>query len=531
MKGKNKMTRWRNLLFAFLFAVGASTFVASSGGASQSNASGGKTFTYDTYTQVMTSWDPSTDYSNEIIAMQEMYETLTRYNNVTKQIIPMLASSWSSTDGGKTWTFNLRHGVTFHSGRSVTAEAAKASIERTIKLNQGAAYIWGPVASIDTPSTYTLVFHLKYAAPLDLISSSDYGAYIYDTHAAGSGSLAKWFVGHDAGSGPYTVETYTPGAEVELTLKSFPKYWGGWKGSHYKQVVFRVTPEASTSAQLIQSGQVNFVEQLTPQLWKSMVSQSGLRTTSTASWQNLISFFNNVSGPMANLDFRKAVASDINYGGILAALQGAGVRTPGIVPAGLVGFDTKLPEYTYNVKQAKKYLAASGYASKKTTLTLTYTQGDANEQLASALIQSELAQIGITVKVSALEWATQWAKAQSSNKSSRQDIFLMYWWPDYADPYSWFINLYKTEASPYFNLSYYSNSTMDSQIGSVEQTLAKNKVAGAKLYDTMQQEIYNDAPTSTLYTANYQRVLTAGIKGYQDNPAYPNVVFVYKLTP
>src|ERR1019366_4302226 len=115
-------------------------FVASSGGASQSNASGGKTFTYDTYTQVMTSWDPSTDYSNEIIAMQEMYETLTRYNNVTKQIIPMLASSWSSTDGGKTWTFNLRHGVTFHSGRSVTAEAAKALIERTINLNQGAAY-------------------------------------------------------------------------------------------------------------------------------------------------------------------------------------------------------------------------------------------------------------------------------------------------------------------------------------------------------------------------------------------------------
>ena len=526
------MTRWRNLLFALLLVAGASVAATSNGGAAQSpRVSAGKPFIYDTYVQVMTSWDPSTDYSDEIIAMQLIYETLTRYNNVTKQVMPMLATSWSSSDAGKTWTFNLRHGVKFHTGRPVTAEAAKASIERTIKLNQGAAYIWGPVASISAPSTYTLVFHLKYAAPMDLISSSDYGAYIYDTQAAGSGNLAKWFVGHDAGSGPYTVQSYTAGAEVELTLKAFPGYWGGWKGSHYKQVIFRVTPEASTAAQLIQSGQVNFVEQLTPQLWKAMKGQPGLQTTSSASWQNLIAFFNTASGPMANLDFRKAVASAIDYNGILSALQGAGVRTPGIIPKGLVGFDPKLPQYTYNVKLAKKYLNESGYAGKKTALTLTYTQGDSNEQLASELIQSELAQIGITVKVMSLQWATQWAKAQSTNKTSRQDIFLMYWWPDYADPYSWFINLYKSEATPYFNLSYFSNTTMDEQIGKVEQTLAVNKAAGAALYDQMQQEIYNDAPTSTLYTANYQRVLSAGIKGYHDNPAYPNVVFVYDLKP
>jgi peptide/nickel transport system substrate-binding protein len=529
MKGENQMTRWRNLSFALLFVVGVSVVGAPNVGAA--SPSGGKTFTYDTYTQVMTGWDPSTGYSNEIIAMQEMYETLTRYNSVTRQVMPMLATSWSSSNGGKTWTFNLRHGVKFHTGQPVNAAAAKASIERTIKLNQGAAYIWGAVSSIATPSPYKLVFHLKYAAPLDLISSSDYGAYIYDTNAAGSGNLAKWFTGHDAGSGPYSVKNYTSGAEVELTLKSFPGYWGGWKGKHYKQVVFRVTPTASTSAQLVQSGQVNYVEQLTPQLFKAMKAQSGLQTTSSASWQNLIAFFNTAAGPMANLNFRKAVASAIDYKGILAALQGAGVRTPGIIPKGLIGYDASSPQYTHDLKAAKKYLAASPYAGKKTTLTLTYTQGDANEQLASQLIQSELSQIGISVKVSGLQWATQWAKAQSTSPSARQDIFLMFWWPDYADPYSWFINLYHSEKKPFFNLSYFKNSTMDKQIDAVEQTLAVNKAAGAKLYDKMQREIYSNAPTSTLYTAAYQRVLTAGIKGFVDNPAYPNVVFVYNLTP
>lgn len=523
------MTRWRNLFYAFLFLVGVSVGVAPNVGASQ--PSGGKTFTYDTYTQVMTGWDPSTSYSNEIIAMQEMYQTLTHYDSATQKVTPLLATSWSSANSGKTWTFNLRRGVKFHTGRPVNAVAVKASIERTIKLNQGAAYIWGAVASIDTPSAYTVVFHLKYAAPLDLISSSDYGAYIYDTQAASSAKLAKWFVGHDAGSGPYAVQSYSAGAEVELTLKAFPAYWGGWKGSHYKQVVFRVTPTASTAAQLVQSGQVNYVEQLTPQLFKAMVGQPGVQTTSSASWQNLIAFFNTASGPMSNLDFRKAVASAIDYKGILAALQGAGVRTAGIIPKGLIGYDPSSPQYNYNLTAAKKYLASSPYAGKKTTLTLTYTQGDANEQLASELIQSELAKIGITVNVSGLQWATQWAKAQSATKTSRQDIFLMFWWPDYADPYSWFINLYHSEKTPYFNLSYFANSTMDKQIDSVEQTLALNRTAGAKLYDTMQREIYKFAPTSTLYTAAYQRVLSAGIKGFVDNPAYPNVVFAYDLTP
>jgi ABC-type transport system substrate-binding protein len=46
-----------------------------------------------------------------------MYETLTRWNPATHTVGPLLATSWSSADGGKTWTFHLRHGVHFHTGR------------------------------------------------------------------------------------------------------------------------------------------------------------------------------------------------------------------------------------------------------------------------------------------------------------------------------------------------------------------------------------------------------------------------------
>ena len=90
-------------------------------------------------------WDPATEYSDGIIAMSEMYETLTRYNSATDAVEPLLATSWTSADGGKTWTFNLRHGVYFHTGRPMTAQAAKAAILRTIKLDGGASYIWAAV--------------------------------------------------------------------------------------------------------------------------------------------------------------------------------------------------------------------------------------------------------------------------------------------------------------------------------------------------------------------------------------------------
>ncbi len=54
-----------------------------------------QTFVYATPTQVMVGWDPATSYSNEIIAMSNVYETLTHYDPVTKRAKPALATRFS----------------------------------------------------------------------------------------------------------------------------------------------------------------------------------------------------------------------------------------------------------------------------------------------------------------------------------------------------------------------------------------------------------------------------------------------------
>ena len=530
------MNRYRVGLIAA--AAGLVTVLAACGGSAGTTSAApaaNQVFTYDTNTPVMVDgWDPATEYSDGIIAMSEMYETLTRYNSATNTVGPLLATSWSSADGGKTWTFHLRHGVTFHTGRPMTAQAAKASILRTIKLNGGASYVWAAVKTIDTPDQYTLVFHLSYASPLALEASADYSAYIYDTQGpadqSGNAFTSYLNAGHDTGTGPYTAQTWNKGQEFEVYLKQFGKYWGGWSGSHFTKVVFRVVPQDTTAAQLLRSGQVTFIGQIGPSLWSSFKGDSSITTVSSPSWQNLLGQLNVKA---LSLPVRQAILYAIDYRGITAALRGAAVQSNGIVPPGLLGHFSDLPDYSLNKAKAAALLSQAGYGpgKKALNLSLTYTQGDSNEQVVATIIKSDLAALNVKLSVQSLAWPTQWSKGKSSNAAQRQDIFLEYWWPDYADPYSWFTNLLQTENPPYYNLSYYSNPAMDHMINQVEPLVATSSSAASQLYRNMQVTIFQQAPLVSLYNVNYQYAMVSGISGFRVDPAYPNVVFVHDLKP
>jgi peptide/nickel transport system substrate-binding protein len=230
---------------------------------------------------------------------------------------------------------------------------------------------------------------------------------------------------------------------------------------------------------------------------------------------------------------RQAISYAINYPGIVAALQGAAVPSSGIVPPGLFGHFTNLPVYHYDLSKAAALLHSAGYGPgrKKLNLTLTYTQGDSNEGVVATLIKSSLARLNVNVSVQSLAWTTQWWRGKSAKASQHQDIFLEYWWPDYADPYSWFVNLLETEKQPYFNLSYFSSPPLDKQINQVESLVATSPPAGQQLYRTMQVEALRQAPIAYLYNNNYQYAMTSNFSGLQVNPAYPNVVFAYNLRP
>ncbi len=510
----------------------ASVLAACSGTPPKAAAPADSTFTYANNLEVMTSWDPATSYSNEVIALSNVYEQLTRYDSATGTVEPLLADSWTTSEDGLTWTFKLHPDVSFSTGNPMDADAAKAALDRTIELGGGAAYEWDAVKSIQAPDAETLVFKLKYAVPLDLIASSAYAAYIYDTTAA-DGDLAKWFEkGNAAGTGPYVVGAWNKGSEKELTLDANADYWGGWDDARYDQAVFRVVPQETTATQMLQSGEVTFVPRLAPSLQAAMASTDGVQTTETGSFQNILAMLNTASGPLADVRLRQAVSQAIDYDGIVTAMKGSVVKASGVVPEGLLGYTTDVQQTT-DKAAAEDLLAAAGYGpgGKKLSLTLTYASGTPELDTIVSLVKSNLANVGVDLKVKSLSWETQWALGKAADQSKRQDIFVFYWFPDYADPFSWFINLYRSSEPPFFNLSYLDDAKVDSAIDGLQVATATDRTVAEQEYVDLQKTLMQEAVSPVLGVQNYQRALLSTVSGYVDNPSYSNVVFFHDVAP
>ncbi len=489
---------------------------------------GESTFVHVKNLDVITEWDPGKSYSNELVAFQNIYETLTFWNPVTKKSTPRLATSWRASSDGRTWTFNLRTGVTFHTGRPLDAEAVKESIERTMATKTGASYIWDAVSSIRAEGPSTVTFTLKYPVPLDLVASAGYAAYIYDTKAATD--LTAWFrQGRDAGTGPYTVAQWQKDKEEELTLKAYDKYWGGWDKPHYNLVKYRVVPDADRAWQLLLRGEVDFVERLNPRLFSRASATPGVRTSERPSFQTAMLLFNTAEGPMKDVRVRRAVQKAIDYRGLIKDLKGAGSPTSGVIPEGLMGHVPDR-EPTQDLAAAERLLRLAGYGpgGRPLRLRLTYGEGDTDWGLLAAQLEATLKPLNVTVQARSMPWNDQW----ELGKRRGQDIFVMYWWPDYADGYSYFGNVFHSGEPPVFNLTYLKDDELDALLDTVAELTVTDRPAAQRAYEQATRRVLDQRAAVALpWVTNYQRAYLGSIQGYVDNPAYSDVVFVYDLRP
>ena len=247
--------------------------------------------------------------------------------------------------------------------------------------------------------------------------------------------------------------------------------------------------------------------------------------------ENLVGLLNSQTGPLKDKRVRQAVIAAMDYDGEISALKGAGTAAHGFIPEGLVGYDDSIVQ-KQDLDQAKQLLQQASYGSgKKLKLTMTLAQGDDNEALTAAIFKSDLARIGVDLTVKPMQWTAQWDQAKSSNTAKRQDIFMMYWYPDYADAYSWFTSLFRSSPQPNFNLSYIKDATLDQQIDALQEKAAQGGSVAEDAYRSAQQKVQDDAIVMTFYVNNYQRAYRSSLTGYSDNPAYANVVFAYDVAP
>ena len=481
----------------------------------------------------VTTWDPIQSFSTEALYLGNLYETLIWKNpaGAAKAFSPGLASSWSSSTDGKTWTFHLRKGATFHDGEAVDAAAVKGSILAS-QARGGASFIWAPLASIDTPDSSTVVFNLSYSAPLDLIAASTYGSWIVAPKAlAAEATNNKYFEkGIDAGSGPYTLASYTPGSEV--VLKKYNKYWNKAGASHYKVVDISITPDAVTALQMLNAGSVDLSTSIPLDNIKSLQSNPKYTVKSYNSPFNFTALFNTTRAPLNNVLVRQALSYAIPYQDIInIGGQGFGTQSHGPVPKGIFPYSASVPAYKQDLAKAAALLAQAGHKGGGFSLKLTYASENPAEAKFVPLIKDAFAKIGVTVNVRPELFNQQWADAKKDPKNA-QDIFVLYYWPTYSD--AGVDNLrslfYYTKATS-FNLSYWKNDAYDTLLDQATPLTGSDKNAAAALYQKAEGILYDQAPGAFLYDLRDVQVVPKGISVPAFNENYPFTVFFAPIKP
>ncbi len=493
---------------------------------------------YDTNSEMVT-LDPSTEFSNSILLLPNVYETLTHWNPTTNSASGLLALNWTHSVDGLNWTFTLRQGVTFHDGTPFNATAVKYSLLRTICIGGGAAYIWGALGTCSDAQTtihvdapYQITFHQQYPAAMDKIASSGYGAYIFSPNTPGSNytNQAAWFnVGHDSGSGPYMIHTDGYSRDYAV-LDQYPNYWGGWTAGQFEHAAIRVVANNLQREQEVTSASADITEDVPLADLPVLANNSAVSIIKTPSYRALYAFFNMVKSPTNNLSFRKALAYSLPYTYEADTVTaGLGTQSVGVIPAGMWGHDGTLPQYSFNMALARQYLAQSPNPTGHVTLTYTYVTGDLYEQKLAEAWATQLATLNITLNIQPMIWENQWALAQGP-PASAQDIFVMYWWPTYVTPYDFLFNMFSDASYQVYNLGYYNNSAFDNTINTAFTEEATSPSTAFADYSLAQHMLYNDLPGLGVVDLKNLYLARSDLKGFTDNPAYPLVVFFYQLS-
>ncbi len=485
------------------------------------------------------SYDPGTQYGQVApVIFRNCYDSLVRLKGSNTSVYEGdLATSWSSNAAKTVWTFNLRKGVHFHDGTLFNASAVQFSIDRLLTLNQGPAFILGQFMnqkSIKILGPYKIEFDLTEAAPRLLAAmSSQWANWIVSpaaikAHTVKNDAGQAWLVSHDAGSGPYMIQSAVTNTSV--TLVKFNQYWGGWSGKHVSRVVMTYVPEEQTRRELIEKGDVDLTLFFSPQNLIALQKNPQLKVDlSPGVLQELL--IPTVSGPFAGPLARQALAYAFDYDAMNKQfLKGFAVQAQGPIAHTIYGHDNSLPMYHTDLAKAKQLFAQAGVKAG-TKVTLWYISNDQLAKQIALITQGQLGQIGITVQIVGKDSSTiNNAEGGNEPASQRPNLWATNWFPDYSDPIDVITPLYHTKGNlgGAVNMGLYSNKQVDALLAKAAVTT--NAAAQQVLFNKIQTILAITDPAATFISdTSYQQVYRAALHGFYSNPTYGNTFDFYPM--
>jgi peptide/nickel transport system substrate-binding protein len=455
-----------------------------------------------------TSLDPQKTSLTALFHVTEhIYSLLVRLSpDLTMQ--PDLAEKWEISTDGKTYTFTLRKGVKFHSGKALTSADVKYSFDRLVDKATASpnASLLAPVETVATPDESTVVITLKKPDASFLTNLSSPAAVIINKDAVEkNGDLTKT----GDGTGPFKFKEYVPNTRVVLERNA--EYWESGK-PYVDGIEMTIAADDTARTAAVRTGTVDFIEYAPLKDIPVLKSDTSLALAGDQNTNIRFIGLNVTRKPFSDLKVRQAIALAVDREAVLGpAVFGFGTPTLEIFPPGYwAGLGTK--PANADMAKAKALLAEAGYPDGFKTTILSWSQYSFLSN-AAVVVQEQLKQIGISSDIN-LEENAAFIKDYLDNNFD----LTVSGTSAYVDPNDIYLRNFGTGQPS--NAVRYSNPKADELIaaGTATTDQAKRK----QIYQQLQQLLLDDVPWVNLYIANQFEAMKTYVKGYTHIPTGTN---------
>lgn len=361
-----------------------------------------------------------------------IFDTLVGRDVRTGGYGPGLATSWEQAPDGKSWTFHLRDGVTFHDGSPMTAEDVKFTIDRyTGRLGQvaatGSSRIARSISEVEVVDRLTVRIHTPNGSPTLLSDlSSDPGAaagyVVPKAYVERVGN--ERFNAEPIGTGPYRLVSRLSGQNMVFNRND--SYWGGRPGT--ATITLSIVPDVSQRISMLQTGQADIVSGIIgPAIARAQAEPnlSLARAEHGALVYMVLGNGTNPASPLSKVEVRTAINMAIDREGIVKTLLG-GYGSAAFLAGWPMsaGFPRNAADYTvpYDPAKAQELLASAGYPNGFPLTLWTSVEGRDFAQVIAQNLQS----VGITVSLEVTETAQVTAQMGDENGKRSDRAVLIY---------------------------------------------------------------------------------------------------------
>ncbi|MBD0381838.1 staphylopine-dependent metal ABC transporter substrate-binding lipoprotein [Paenibacillus sedimenti] len=355
-------------------------------------------------------------YAGSIPAQGMVYESLVE--NTKDGIKPMLAESWDISPDGKTYTFHLRKGVTFHDGEPFNAEAVKKNIEAVQSNARKHSWIKlsTKIVSVNAADEHTVQLVLSetyYPTLLELAMTRPY-AFLSPKDFS-NGGTKDGIKGYN-GTGPYKLAEHK--TDQVAVFKANESYWGGVP--KVKKITAKVLPAGETTFLALQKGEVNFIftddrgaDNIDVQAMKKLADSGDYQIVRSEPMNTkmIVANSSKAGSPVQEPAVREAIWHSIDRETISKQIFN-GTETPAnaLFSSNVNYANVELKKRGYDLETSKQILEKAGWilengsevrskAGNKLSMKLYYDANSSSQKTQAEFIQNNVKKIGIGLEL------------------------------------------------------------------------------------------------------------------------------------